>query len=362
MGSGHRTAPSRPAEPDRVTVRIGPEAFTKHVGGVRRTALEFVSALANHGVDVDLPDGVDGVEMTSDVPGVAHRLRMQMAEAAFHLRRSNRSRRGVHHALYYDAMMSSEHWPVVTTVYDMIHEVCGVGSHRLTVAKARAVRRAARVIAISESTAQDVRRLLDPKCEIEVIHLGVSEHLLSSTCETPPISHPYLLFVGSRSGYKNFALLAEAWMESSSLGDLHLVLAGGGPLDSNEQELLASPIKADRLRHIERVSDDVLAACYRNAAAVVVPSRYEGFGLPVVEAMAFGAPVASSTGGSLPEVSGGHSVLFAPDSVSECANAIEVALSKGQPERLAAQAHARRFTWQRTAETHAVMYRRLLNG
>jgi glycosyltransferase involved in cell wall biosynthesis len=106
------------------------------------------------------------------------------------------------------------------------------------------------------------------------------------------------------------------------------------------------------------VPDRHLPGLYAGAAAVCLPSLYEGFGFPVVEAMACGAPVLTSDRGSLAEVAAGHAVTADPASVEALAAGLERAVELPAAARAAAQAHARGFTWERCAQGHLAAYRR----
>ena len=104
------------------------------------------------------------------------------------------------------------------------------------------------------------------------------------------------------------------------------------------------------------VDDDVLRGLYGQASALVFPSLYEGFGLPVLEAMAAGCPVAASTAGAIPEIAGDSAVLFDPTDIDAMATAIDTAL-RLPPERVsAARRHAAAFTWTATANAHDHVY------
>jgi glycosyltransferase involved in cell wall biosynthesis len=108
-----------------------------------------------------------------------------------------------------------------------------------------------------------------------------------------------------------------------------------------------------------RVSTDELVRLYRTAAALVYPSLYEGFGMPVIEAMSTGCPVASSNASSLPEVCGDAAELFDPKSVENMVHAVQAVLDDPEPYVRRGFVNASRFTWRRCADQHVAVYREL---
>jgi len=218
--------------------------------------------------------------------------------------------------------------------------------------------RAARIIAISENTKKDIVRIfgIDPD-KIRVIHIGLSP--------LPPahdggISLPerYLLFVGQRYEYKNFLPLAKSIRRILIRQDISLVCFGGTGWTRNESEKLKEWEIADRVVALSG-DDRLLAHLYRNAVAFVCPSRYEGFGIPVLEAMACGCPVVSSNASSLPEVGGDAVSYFSPDDEASIEEAVERIVSdadfrKGLVERGILQ--SRKFTWARAVDRIGEVY------
>jgi glycosyltransferase involved in cell wall biosynthesis len=162
-----------------------------------------------------------------------------------------------------------------------------------------------------------------------------------------------VLFVGDRGGYKNFAGLVEA-LRAPALEDIQLVCYGGGPFRKGE----TLPRRALHLSG----SDELLAQLYRQAAALVYPSVYEGFGLPALEAMACHCPVVCSNAGSLPEIVGTAAELFDPRDPAAIADAVErVLTSSGRAQELRTRGaeRAKQFTWERCAMETRQVYRRL---
>jgi glycosyltransferase involved in cell wall biosynthesis len=348
-----------------MTVRLGPEAFTKHIGGVRRVALDLMAALSDEGVAVDVNHRIRrGVGMTTPEVGILSRLAVNAAELAFPFSPGRRPTVGVRHVLYYEPFLLNARWPVVATVYDMIHELHGAGSSRLTQVKKMAIRRADAVVAISAATASDAAQIFATERPIHVIPLGISEAFLEFEHDQlrSPRERPYVLFVGSRAGYKNFETLRVAFGSRRELAEYSLLLVGGEVPSASDRQDWERTFGADRVEHLGHVSDAELAQLYSSAGALALPAKYEGFGLPVLEAMAVRCPVACSTGGSLPEVASGHAHLFSPSSVEECGEAIVQALAMTDVARTEAARYAQTFTWQRTAQTHIRLYQSLLES
>ena len=225
----------------------------------------------------------------------------------------------VFHSSYY-RQPSQRDLPSVVTVHDFIYERFHRGPRQWvhTGQKNAAIRAAQAVICISESTMQDLFEFVGetPGQKIYVIHNGVSDIFKSQTFEQPV--SPFVLFVGQRGGYKNFNLLLAG---ISLLPDLELLCVGGGPI--LPQELMNVPVGvARRVRHLGFVSDEELNVLYNRALCLVYPSSYEGFGIPVVEAMKAGCPVVCFNCKAVIEVGGDALSIVYSDDPQEMANAI----------------------------------------
>lgn len=316
-------------------------------------ATELRSALVSDGWRVEVP--ADAARTTAAAASVLEQLR---AQARLHLR-SRRRDQVVTHALYYD-IPSWGAAPLVVTVHDMIHERFGIGSRRLRVAKRRAVRVADAVVCDSDHTRRDlVANGLDPT-RASVVPLGVSSAITDGAGVADPFDgQPYLLYVGDRAGYKNFGLLVEALSSEPELDGFGLVIVGGPPVPADELDEIRQRRRGAAVEHRSSVDDRELGNLYRGAAALVVTSRYEGFGLSVLEALACGCAVASSRCGSLSEFDSGLSYAFDPDSIIDCATAVIDAAHADDARRRFGVEHASTFTWQTTAERYAALYHSL---
>ena len=241
--------------------------------------------------------------------------------------------------------------PAATTVLDVQHEVFPEFFSRAELAYRRrvygwTVRKSRIVITISEHAREAlVERLgLDPG-RVRAIHLAVDHERF--TPDGRP-REPFLLYPANGWPHKNHRRLFEAFaLVRRERPELRLVLTGAG------HEGLSLPEGVESRGH---VSLDELVDLYRGAAALVYPSLYEGFGIPCVEAMACGCPVAVSDVASLPEVCGEPAVYFDPLSVESIAQGIRDVLDRpptGGIERAA------RFTWEECARRHDAVYREL---
>ena len=274
------------------------------------------------------------------------------------------------HRTYYSCWPRTRGAKVVVTVFDMIHEIFPqsfVSRDHTAVMKRRAVHEADAVICISRTTAHDLQRLLDvPPEKIVITHLGCAEAFSPASTAAggdAAAKRPYLLYVGHRAGYKNFARLLNAYAASARLAqDFDLVVFGGAQFTGAEQALIASSITGPGTVRRQTGSDSDLARAYAGARAMIYPSEYEGFGIPLLEAMSVGCPVICSNASSIPEVAGEAGEYFDPRDSEAIRAAIErVAYDDGRRQALIARGRARclEFSWERcTAETLA-LYRRL---
>lgn len=211
------------------------------------------------------------------------------------------------------------------------------------------------IIAPSRDTAADIERLLGvPTGKIRVVPLGVDATFFRPDASPPPFDFPYVLFVGSAQPRKNLNRLSQAVDRLSGRGrNLRLVIAGA---DSwGNQGLLGRNVTV-----AGHVDDDQLLSLYKHAECVALVSLHEGFGLPVLEAMAAGTPVVASNVAALPEVSGDAAVLVDPLSVDAIAQGLEDAIARRGSLIAAGVIRAAQFTWARTAELTVAVYRELI--
>ena len=236
--------------------------------------------------------------------------------------------------------------------------------------------RATGIITVSRFSATDLAgKLHIPKSKIAVI-AEAADPLFHQPMETNGQrkvlrsyavgSAPYVFYVGGLEERKNMPLAVQALAKIKNLTFMELVLAGGSRADiENLKELVKSLGLADRVRFLGRVPDADLPALYSGALALVYPSRWEGFGLQLVEAMATGCPVLASSAASLPEVLGNGGELFSPDDPDELA-ALFMKLQTDEAWRQTMAEKSRKrgseFSWEQTAQETLRLYRSLIRS
>lgn len=271
---------------------------------------------------------------------------------------------------------------LLVTIYDLTHITHPAIRHSLGAwAYFRpmfhlAARKALHIITVSlYSKAQIVERLRVAPAKVTVIPLGVDERFHSVERELASeqvraalgVCRPYVLYVGNLKPHKNVVSLLRAFalLGKRRALDLELVILGD---DRVWKETLLGECGrlgiGENVLFVPQVSDELLPCVYGAAELLVQPSWVEGFGLPVLEAMACGTPVASSRAGSLPEVAGDAAEFFDPASVEDLAGVIERVLGSAELQasmRRKGLDRAGRFSWEDCARRHCEIYHELLS-
>lgn len=269
--------------------------------------------------------------------------------------------------------------PTVLTVHDLIYRLFPQYHKRLNYVYLNAamplyVRRAHAIITISESSKRDLVRLYDvPPEKVTVIYEAAGSQFrpvpveaIATVRNRYALPECFMLTVGTIEPRKNLSRLLDALAMTHKKGaDVKLVVVGKrGWLDEEFFRALEDHPCRESVQLLGYVPDDDLPCLYGAADLCVVPSIYEGFGLPVLEAMACGTPVACSRASSLPELGGDAAVYFDPISVDEMSASITRVLrdeSLREEMRSRGLAQASRFSWKRAARETMEVYDRVLD-
>jgi len=345
--------------------RTGTETYCYHL----------LTALARLGIDDDIRVYLNAAVPPSDLPPIGTPICIPFPRLWTHLRLSLEMQLRPPAVLFVPShVVPLRHPRSVVTIHDVgyLHhpDTHPANTRRLLDLTTRWSTQVARqVIAISEATKRDlIAHYRVPESRIRVVPHGVAQSLrcpdpqviaeLKRRLDLPP---SYVLFVGTVQPRKNLGRLAAALSFVAKAGlPHHLVIAGkrGWLAEGVETELLASGM-SNRIHLLGYVPATDLSALYGGADAVCFPSLYEGFGLPVLEAMAHGTPVVTSNTAALPEVAGDAALLVDPFSPAAIGDALCRVLTDGLLRASLIErgyARARSMTWERTArETLAVL-------
>jgi len=280
-----------------------------------------------------------------------------------------RHKYGVYHPTYYSALVKKRKGiKTIVTVYDMIHELYS-SKFKVMLArgidiKKKSILNADHIICISNTTKKDLMKIYDIKDDcISVIHLGIS---LNSRDSTPLIFNkpqkPYILYVGMRNSYKNFNVLLNTFNALNLKKDFDLVCFGGGGFFKEEMLEFKNLGLEGSIRHIEG-HDELLRAYYKNAGIFVCTSLYEGFGLPVLEAMGNDCMVIASNTGSIPEIAGDAAMFFSPNSIDELCSCLKQIINDNYIKEKYIKRGRERiklFSWDKTARETYETYKKVL--
>ncbi|OBQ34711.1 MAG: mannosyltransferase [Anabaena sp. CRKS33] len=277
----------------------------------------------------------------------------------------------IFHPTYYSLLTRQEfkekRCPIVLTVYDMIHEAFPHlidKDGQFAEVKRRAILASDIILCISESTKNDLleRYPLDEN-RVFITHLATEFNPYLEEGDYFIPSRPFFLYVGGRWSYKNFNNLLIALAKIVPKIPDVLLCVVGSPFNSTEKKQIGELNLDNHIENFSYASDAHLAKLYRNCVAFVYPSLYEGFGIPLLEAMICQAPIIASNTSSFPEVVGDAGLLFDPTSVVNLADRLlfmfdnpaerDILITKGLEQ-------VKHFSWDKTAAQTVEAYRSVL--
>lgn len=347
-------------------------------GGISRYFVELIKHIPPEHANITVFAGIYINEYIKNMPYITgikipslkytSRLRRVINSLLQNYHLSEYNNETITHQTYYYPFVPGKNVKYVITVYDMIHELLPEYFSSNSVEylyKKQCCERADKIIAISNSTKNDLVRLFDiDPGKIDVIYLGTSliESYLDSNDDI--INKPYLLYVGLRDGYKNFNGLLRAFSKSNLLKRyFQIICFGGGPFKVEEKAAFKE-LGVSQLVHQTSGSDSNLANIYKHARTLICPSLYEGFGLPLLEAMSLGCPVICSNLSSLPEIVGNAGIYFDPNDIDSIQNALENSLFNDKLLKNMTEEGFKRslkFNWDKCARETLALYQSLLS-
>lgn len=273
----------------------------------------------------------------------------------------------LHETYYRKKKYKIDNLPVVITVYDMIHELFreDFPINDLTAKyKLESIKRADHIICISKNTKKDLIELYNiPSNKISVVYLASDLNINLDIQENKKLIKnfkPFLLYVGQRNGYKNFDKFIKSFALSKKLmKNFQIICFGGGKFTKDELNKINS-LGYYESQVIQLTGDDnILANLYSIATSLVYPSMYEGFGLPLLEAMSIGCPVLCSNTSSIPEVAGNAAIYFNPNNIEEISSSIENFVFS-ESEKIKVQKlgfeRCKKFSWSLCAQKTLKVY------
>lgn len=258
---------------------------------------------------------------------------------------------------------------LVVTHHDCIYERFPIFRFAKTALRAKKKLFAAAdlIICDTESSRSDLLRFYEiGVAKTRIVHLGFSRLLRSPESAGElrrRIRRDYILYVSGRSLYKNFGGLLRAFRDTRLNETLDLLVFGGGPLTTDERELIANLGIRESVVAIPIADDGLLAEAYAGARLLAYPSLFEGFGLPPLEAMHLGCPVLACNASSLPEICGDAPFYFEPGQPRSLSDALLRAVDD-TPARAVATERGRRvasqYSWEKCTQETLAVYRECL--
>ncbi len=265
----------------------------------------------------------------------------------------------IHHT-YYNKIYNFNNIKKITTVYDLIHEKF----YNKVNMKTNSIQKSDKIICISNHTKNELLNYYNLKEENTAVVYLASKFSSNTKNRKEKKIDPYILFVGERSKYKNFTSFIKAISRSKLLKNkIKIICFGYYPFSKSELQLFKSEgIKNENISFVSG-NDELLKRLYINSTALVYPSHYEGFGLPILEAMSLGCPVACSKISSIPEVAGDAANYFDPKDIENMTNSIEdIVFSNEKRQSLINKGYVqnKKFSWEACVSNTLEVYKSVL--
>lgn len=277
-----------------------------------------------------------------------------------------KSKPDIYHTTYYKYLNCGYKGIRTMTVLDMMHELMPGSFSKLDNSakwKSECVKKMDGIISISHATKKDLVNIYNvPEEKVKVIHLANSMN--TEVKSERIVKEPYILYIGGRWVYKNFKMLLQVYAETPYFkNNFKLVAFGGGNFSQEENDLIKKYGVEGKVV-FDTGSDEKLANYYKYASVYVYPSKYEGFGVPLVEAMYMDCPMIGSNISSIPEIGGPAALYFDPDSPEDLKDKLETILTNEEVKNdllEKAKEWRKNFSWEKTTEETYNYYKELLN-
>jgi glycosyltransferase involved in cell wall biosynthesis len=255
--------------------------------------------------------------------------------------------------------------PFVLTIHDMIHEKFPEyfsKNDKTSRWKRELAKKANRIIAVSHQTKQDIIDILDiPANKIDVVYHGSDFDLIKEDENfTNILPEKYILYTGNREHYKNFTNFIKAsYKLLNNDNNLFILCAGGGTFNNKEIELFQK-LKINRQLIQYQCNDEQLKSLYRNSLFFVFPSLYEGFGIPLLEAMACKIPILCSNISCFPEIVQNSALTFNPYSIEDMKQKLEFAVDNNLENYVEnATKRFQEFSWDKARYETNLVYKKI---
>ena len=267
------------------------------------------------------------------------------------------------HETYYSTRLKKKNYLKIITVYDLIHEKLS-DFYKLKIDKKKSFEDVDYFISISENTKSDLIEMYNiPEDKIKVIYLG-GDHVINQNNPKrfKNDSKPFILFVGSREKYKDFNSLVYAYVNSNKISkDFNLYCFGGGNFSKEEKKLFANLNISEKIFNLQG-DDTLLYDLYKTCRCFVSTSLYEGFGIPVVEAMQSNCPVFLSNCNTYLEIAKNNAIFFEKKNVEDLKNKLEQHIYNEADLKIIsskAKTYSSIFSWEKCTEETLNLYKKL---